>query len=199
MTETAAAAHALNAQAAAASVRTQSRPFDNLLRTLLVSGGDERLKRLQGVTQELQPTILSHFQAEVLARVRSSPFATTLYDVSDGVRGTPSIVPIFARHDIGAAFTAAETAVLHSSLRKPLPASAGGRHQDGLDRVIHVGQPLAVGSCSAIRICASARHVADVARGIAQGAPLVDAFAPIASNLDLLFAKWAAIADGVAS
>jgi hypothetical protein len=35
--------------------------------------------------------------------------------------------------------------------------------------------------------------------GIAQGAPLVDAFAPIASNLDLLFAKWAAIADGVAS
>jgi hypothetical protein len=43
MAETAAAAHALNAQAATASVRTQSRPFDNLLRTLRASGGDERI------------------------------------------------------------------------------------------------------------------------------------------------------------
>jgi hypothetical protein len=173
--------------------------FANLGAGLRWAAALAELKRLQGVPQELQATILSHFQAAVLARARSSPFATTLYDVTDGDRGTPSIVPILARHGIGAAFTAAETAVLHSSLRKPLPASAGGRHQDGLDRVIHVGQPLAVGSRSAIRICASARHVADVAMGIAQGAPLVDAFAPIASNLDLLFAKWAAIADGVAS
>jgi hypothetical protein len=173
--------------------------FANLGAGLRWTAALAELQRLKGVPQELQSTILSHFRAEVIARARSSPFATTLHDAGDGDRGTPSIVPILACHDMGAPFTAAEAAVLHLNLRKPLPACGSGPRQDGLDRVIHVGQPVTVGSRSALRICASARHVADVAMGIAQGAPLVDAFAPIACNLDLLFAKWAAIADGVAT
>jgi hypothetical protein len=171
--------------------------FANLGAGLRWTAALAELKRLEEVPQELQAEILLHFQAEVLSRAGSCPFASTLNEGGDGNRGTPSIVPIFPRHKMGAPFTVAETADLHINLRRPL--AARGADQDYLARVIHVGQPLIVGSRSALRICASAHHVADVAMGIAQGAPLVDAFAPIASNLDLLFAKWAAIADGVTS
>jgi hypothetical protein len=57
-----------------------------------------------------------------------------------------------------------------------------------------VGQAVAIGRQAALRVCASAAHVADVGERMTQGASLLDAFAPIAYDLEALFTKWAAIA-----
>jgi hypothetical protein len=143
------------------------------------------LKNLAAVDGAIAAAILAHFEAEVTRRARRTSFATPLCE--GGLR-TPSIVPLIARNRRGGAASFADAAKLHAALRQcfdnaaPLPATAR--------RAIHVGQPVALGERSVLRICASAVNVVDVAQRLHQGAKIEEAFAAIADDLDDIFMKW---------
>ena len=59
--------------------------------------------------------------------------------------------------------------------------------------VCHVGQAVRIGPRVALRIAASAVDIAGVAGRMAEGMMLDDAFKPVESNLDVMFAKWSGI------
>jgi hypothetical protein len=107
---------------------------------------------------------------------------------------TPSIVPLLPRKPGGEICSAAEAAKLHVDLRTPFRAGSAGPH-GALERIVHVGQPVAVGNRSVLRICASASHVVGVARRLADGGTMDEAFGPIARDLDEAFAKWSLLME----
>jgi hypothetical protein len=60
-------------------------------------------------------------------------------------------------------------------------------------RIFHVGQPVAVGPRSALRVCLSASQIVDVAEPLANGQAFEAAIAPLLANIDGLFLKWARV------
>jgi hypothetical protein len=144
------------------------------------------LKSLVSVDGAIAAAILAHFQAEVTRRARQVSFAAPL---NEGGLGTPSIVPLIARNRRGGAARFAEAAKLHAALRQSFHATAPWASPP-VRRAIHVGQPVALGERSVLRICASAANVVDVARRLDRGATMREAFAAIAADLDDIFSKW---------
>ncbi len=81
---------------------------------------------------------------------------------------------------------------IHRLLRLQLPDnSVPGTSK----RIFHVGQPVPIGSCNALRVCLSMPHVIDVAEKMAKGQVFEAAIAPLMADIDGLFSKWARIAD----
>ena len=81
---------------------------------------------------------------------------------------------------------------IHRLLREPLPDnSAPGTSK----RIFHVGQPVPIGHCSALRVCLSMPQVVDAAENMAKGQGFEAAIAPLMADIDGLFSKWARIAD----
>jgi hypothetical protein len=63
------------------------------------------------------------------------------------------------------------------------------------DRVFHVGQSVAVGNRSAVRVCLSAPQITDVGERMRAGKGFEAAFAPLAADLADLFGKWSYVAS----
>jgi hypothetical protein len=61
-------------------------------------------------------------------------------------------------------------------------------------RIFHVGQPVAIGPRSALRVCLSASHIVDVAETMAQDGTFETAVAPLLADIKALFLKWARVA-----
>ena len=146
------------------------------------------LRRLVRVGDAQRSAITARFANEVLQRASATPRLAPL-DEPDAARNS-SIVPLAVRSASGGFAPAAAVAKLHVDLRWPIGVA---RH---LQRVCHVGQPVQLGPRTALRVCLSAGHVSAVAEGLAAGATLDDAFAPIGRDLDRLFAKLMALIDG---
>jgi hypothetical protein len=94
-----------------------------------------------------------------------------------------SIFPVVTLDPTGAPVAAD---ALHRALRSPLP----GDRADFRGRIYHVGQPVAVGDRSALRICLSAPQIIDVCARVRDGQDFDEAFAPLAADLNALFLKW---------
>ena len=60
-------------------------------------------------------------------------------------------------------------------------------------RIFHLGQPVAIGLRTALRVCASAPLISDIAERVAAGETIESAFVRWGENIDQLFAKWARI------
>jgi hypothetical protein len=151
------------------------------------------LKNLAAVDGAVQAAILSKFAAEVIRRSRGCPFASALEDCGH-IAGTPSIVPLVPHKPSGKICSSAEAAKLHVDLRTPFQAASDGPRR-ALERIVHVGQPVAVGNRSALRMCASASQVVSVAQRLGEGGTMEEAFRGITCDLDDAFAKWSLLME----
>jgi hypothetical protein len=106
-------------------------------------------------------------------------------NASNGERS--SILCFSMSHPCGAPFSAAETAAILAHLRQPR-SSPPENPAAGLSW--HLGQTVAIGARSALRVCASAPIVSDIAGRIEAGDSLDQAFAPWDGIMGALFETW---------
>jgi hypothetical protein len=57
-------------------------------------------------------------------------------------------------------------------------------------RIFHLGQPVVIGPRTALRVCASAPLISDVAERIVAGETIENAFLCWGEKIDQLFARW---------
>lgn len=144
----------------------------------------EEMERYYSLPRVLRHAALQHFHNEV--RKRAEGVDNIFYVGADSDDGWDSILPFTMNHPDGASFFPAEAATIHARLRSIPTQSPFGRD----DRIFHVGQPVAIGATTALRVCASAPMVSDIAERMAVGAGVEQAFAPCGDNIDALFDKW---------
>jgi hypothetical protein len=138
------------------------------------------LARLARVPVETQARIIAGFEAEVLARADALGCVHRIDDEAQRAPFARSIVPLMVLDGEGRPAPVALAERLHRTLR------------DGsLGCVAHVGQSVRLANAAALRVCASAAHVADAGELIAAGGSLSDALAPLGRELDVLFEAWA--------
>ena len=147
-----------------------------------------------GAFGQIEPAVVEEigkrFEADVRQRVDALPFVAPLFADADAVPRARSIVPLVALDTGGTPLSAAQASDLHRALRTGL--GEGGVMQ----REIAVGQPVAAGERTALRVCIDASRIADIAVPLAAGRTMDEAFAPTMADLDALFAKWTALIDG---
>lgn len=142
------------------------------------------LDRYEAVREALRSRILATFIEKVRARASSTPW---LQGDPPGAPIDPyrgSIVTLVIEEPRRGPLSMQEVAVLYRRMREPCPDLVG-------DAICHLGQPVAVGDKAALRICASAPLVSDIAERLAAGLSFETAFAPVTRDLDTLFRKWA--------
>ncbi|MGP0059765.1 MAG: hypothetical protein ACLPID_10810 [Beijerinckiaceae bacterium] len=133
------------------------------------------------VLADLRLHILDWFAAAVESRIAARPHLRLAQGLPQDV---PTIFPVISR---GRSATPEGAALLYKGLSAPMAPSGAPA---ALARACHVGQPVPIGDETALRICASMPLVLDIARRIAEGETIEDAFAPATAYLDLLFCKW---------
>jgi len=147
------------------------------------------MERFFALPDDLRSGILVYFENEIRRRAdRLAPLQEIAADPPSSVKTLQSILPYVMTHPDGAPFSAAETAAIHARLRLPCATSAPG--DQALAQVFHLGQPVAVGPRTALRVCASAPIVSEIAERLIGGASLGMAFAQWGRDLDALFDKW---------
>ena len=141
---------------------------------------------------DLRRAVLTLFERVVREKART---ASRLHEASDdphAAERTPKgILPFMMTHPDGEPFSLAETAAVHARLRQPF--APGGAADAAFPRIFHLGQPVAIGRKTALRVCASAPLVNEIIERVRAGEPLEAAFVPCARRLDALFAKWTAL------
>ena len=144
------------------------------------------LDRYEAIREALRARILATFIEQVRARASAIPW---LRCEAPGAAIDPnrgSIVTLVIEDFRRGPAAMQEAAALHARLREPRRDLMG-------DAICHLGQPVVVGDRAALRICASAPLVSDIAKRLAAGLSFETAFAPVTRDLDTVFAKWAAI------
>lgn len=95
-----------------------------------------------------------------------------------------TIIPI---ETLGDAATPTGAAALYAALAAPI---APPRASQAPSRACHLGQPVAIGDKTALRLCASMPLVLDIAARIMEGQRIESTVAPVVDDLDVLFEKW---------
>jgi hypothetical protein len=150
----------------------------------------------------LREQIAARFAQEIHAHLAASPqlkLADYDWRPSAHVR---TIFPVLTFDDHGGAISAGK---LFRALRQPkTPTKTPSRPRPGrrgkparLDlersngqRIIHLGEPVAIGEMQALRLCLAAPQVNDVARRVAGGESFDYAFQPLADDLAEVFGRW---------
>jgi hypothetical protein len=149
----------------------------------------DEMERFFALPDDLRSSVLVGFTREVRKRAES---LDNLHEIS-GDPHSPrqeldSILPFVMTHPGGAPFSFAETASIHARLRAPCASLSAG--DPALRQIFHLGQPVAVGPTTALRVCASAPIISEIAERVEEGESFAAAFAPWGRNLDALFEKW---------
>jgi hypothetical protein len=148
----------------------------------------EEMARFYTLPCDLRREVLFYFEKEVRKRSQGFDHIHEVDVRSAQLADAPDTIMSFAMtHPDGAPFSPAETAAVHARLRQPYPRSAAGSDDA---RIFHLGQPVAIGPRTALRVCASAPLVSDIAERILAGETIENAFVRWGNNIDLLFAKW---------
>lgn len=149
----------------------------------------DEMERFFATPGDLRSSVLSYFEHEVRQRARSVENLSEISDDPHSLAEEPrSILPFVMMHTDGAPFSAAETAAIHARLRTPCGISSAD--DPAFAQIFHLGQPVAIGPKTALRVCASAPIISEIAERVGQGESLEDAFEPWGRNLDALFKKW---------
>jgi hypothetical protein len=145
------------------------------------------IERYYGLPGDLRRRVLDRFAGHVR---KSSQSVENIHmvgaDLVEPPRRPDSILPFVMTHPDGTPYSLAETAAIHSRLRQAT-RPAGGR---AAAQMFHLGQPVAIGARTALRVCASAPLVSDIAERVVAGESLERAFAPWGGNVEALFEKW---------
>jgi hypothetical protein len=153
----------------------------------------EEMERFYALPGGLRREILCYFEKEVRKRSQDFDHIHEIGERSSQLAGAPDTIMSFAMtHSDGAPFSPAETAAIHARLRQPCPRSPLGSDDS---RVFHLGQPVAIGPRTALRVCASAPLVSDIAECILAGEAIENACVRWVNNIDSLFARWLRIID----
>jgi hypothetical protein len=148
----------------------------------------EEMERFYALPDALSREVLICFEKEVRKR---SQFVDHIHEIGGLAQfsGTPDSILSFAMsHPDGAPFSPGETTAIHARLRLPAPRSPGGENGDAW--IFHLGQPVVIGPRMALRVCASAPLVSDIAERIIAGEYMENAFVRWVNTFDLLFVKW---------
>lgn len=142
----------------------------------------EGLSGFARIDEAQQALILGRFVSEVRERAgaigRSARFEADLHRE----HAFTSIVPLTLSFADGALARAEDAERLQRALRDP-----------AFGPVCHIGQGVTLAGRTMLRVAASALDVVRVGERLASGEALNAAFAPVAHDLDTLFAKWAAV------
>ncbi|ATQ69537.1 hypothetical protein [Methylosinus trichosporium] len=142
------------------------------------------IERFLAVPSIIAQRAQARFKGEVLELVGACPSLAAVVDERSREDFADTIIPIKARGVGGDFLNDAELLKLKSALLAPLlhgPAE--------LQRAIHVGQPVTIGTSSALRVCMSAPIISDFSERLEGGEAFDAAFEPISSDLRLLFEK----------
>ncbi len=143
------------------------------------------LEAFMAIEEADSRSIAAMFETEVQRRIAAAPWLSTLDKNNAPLGGFgPTIVPVRPAGHAGPAYLES----IHRGLRSR-QAVAGRR-----GRVCHVGQPVAIGDASVLRLCVSAPMMNAVASRLRAGQSLAGAFQPIGAELDWTFDKWEALA-----
>jgi hypothetical protein len=147
------------------------------------------LERFFSLPAQLRESVAKAFANAVQGHVRGNGCLEMIDQPSDEPGRTIFPIVTVAGDDRRLA-----SEIVHRSLRLPLPNdSLSGKSK----RIFHVGQPVPIGSGSALRVCLSASQVVDAAENIANGQAFGAAVAPLMADIDGLFLKWERIAEGL--
>jgi hypothetical protein len=148
----------------------------------------EEMERFYALPGDLNREILFYFEKEVRKRSQHIDHIREIGGRSAQLADAPDTIMSFTMtHPDGAPFSPAETAAVHARLRQPCPRSLA---ESGGTQIFHLGQPVAIGPRTALRVCASAPLVSDIAECIVAGETIENAAVSWVNNIDLLFAKW---------
>jgi hypothetical protein len=146
------------------------------------------LERLFALDSVLRARVTARFSELVCQHVASSArFELIDRDHEDQDIRQRTIFPIIACDGNGKPLAAD---VMQRALRTPFQAGIAGPS----GQVFHVGQPVAVGNRSAVRVCLGAPDITAVGVRIQAGQEFDAAFAPLAADLADLFDKWSYVA-----
>ncbi len=141
---------------------------------------------------DLRLAVLRYFEQAAREKARGAALLQEVPGQADIAAREPNgILSFFMKHADGAPFSLAETAAIHARLRQPW--ASGSSDGAALAQIFHLGQPVAIGRRAALRICASAPLISEIAERVEAGESLEAAFAPWGRRLDALFEKWAAL------
>jgi hypothetical protein len=158
----------------------------------------EEMERFFALPADIRSAALAAFESAVRKRAQSFQSLCEISGGSNSLReGPDSILPFAMTHRDGAPFSFAETAAIHARLRLPCARLSAG--DSVLPQIFHLGQPVAVGPKTALRICASAPMISEIAERVLEGESLTAAFAPWGRNLDALFEKWRRLMDEISA
>jgi hypothetical protein len=172
--------------------RKISRPFavaENIGAGLRWEAALAELEKLFALPIQFREAVAKAFAIAVERRVCENP---CLESVDHGkVAGflSRTIFPILT---IAEDETPLAAEAVHQALRLPSP---GRSCPEASKRIFHVGQPVSIGTRSALRVCLSASHIVDVAENMKTGQAFETAIAPLMADIDRLFLKWARVAD----
>ncbi|MGD0722297.1 MAG: hypothetical protein ABR970_14760 [Roseiarcus sp.] len=148
----------------------------------------DEMDRFYDLPGAMRREILTRFEQTIRVRAQSIDNLHLIggdLNASNGERS--SILCFSMSHPCGAPFSAAETAAILAHLRQPR-SSPPENPAAGLSW--HLGQTVAIGARSALRVCASAPIVSDIAGRIEAGDSLDQAFAPWDGIMGALFETW---------
>jgi hypothetical protein len=150
------------------------------------------LEKLFALPIAFRDAVAEAFADAVEALVLDNPaLALVDHTTADGLRPLRTIFSIVTRapERMSAASEAVYRALMLPRPDDPLSGAA--------KRIFHVGQPVAIGPRSALRVCLSASHIVEVAETMAKDGTFETAVAPLLADIDGLFLKWARVASGL--
>lgn len=149
------------------------------------------LEKLFALPIPFREAVAARFEDAIESHVRDDPMLELVDCRSAGSDlACRTIFPILTNERSSPRPLSSEA--IYRSLRQPrLDASCRRISRSAF----HVGQPVAIGDRSALRICLSASHVVDAAEKMTVEPIFEKATAPMIADVEALFVKWAQLAD----
>jgi hypothetical protein len=142
------------------------------------------MERFASVPTSLAAEAVSRFATEIARRAAEVPGLRVLAEEGGAAaEWARTIVPIVVQGADGSPLSLDAARAIQRALRAPRAAHPAARG-------FHLGQPVAIGSDSALRVCMSAPMINAFADRVAAGASVDAAFAPIGEDLRELFESW---------
>ena len=138
---------------------------------------------------EIDPILTRKVRARFRSDVSRSAqqLAHVILEPCDGdeTRWPETIATLRLRRGDGGTASKEEALRLRAALREPIIGVG-----KAAARRFHVGQPVAIGEETALRVCLSAPLINGVADRMDNGSSFEAAYAPLAADIDALFEKW---------
>jgi hypothetical protein len=143
------------------------------------------LDRFVEIDPALAQSVRARFRADVSRSAERLGWTRLEPCEGDAMRWPETIAALRLRRADGSLMSKAEALALRAALLEPIAGAS-----NAATRRFHVGQPVAIGEETALRVCLSAPLINGVADRIDAGRGFDAAYAPLAADIQALFEKW---------